>query len=851
MTFWTDQAVRALTRNRSFSLFFMLNLAMGLAGFIAIHSLSTSLNRHLNTNLKEILTADLVVSAARPLTREELTLIDDVLGPGVQTARQILFYTMVRGRTGARLTQVNAVDQAFPLYGAMVFEPPEGTRPLPESPGISMTRDTARTFGITPGDTVSLGSTSFAFTRILKEDPDRSLTSFELAPKIYMAISQVQGTGLIRFGSRVRHVHFYRLPATSDISAVKKALNARFDTLFQGHPVISVFDTHDMSRGLGRITRLFTGYLGLVSSVALFLAGIATAYLFRGYLDRRKQEIAILMSIGAGQRQILFLYTAQVLILGGAASLAAIVFSQALLPAFPVVLKDMIPKNLAITTPVSTVIIALVMGMAGSLIFCLPVFHRLFAIKPLMLLQGIHGRNRETSGQRLFRYLSLLPGAACFLGLAVLLADSLEKGLTFTLGFMGVMACLSGIGLGLFKSCRLLSRSGSTVRKIAFRNLYRNTASSLACFVTIAMGTFLISLIPQLQKGLQDELARPDGLKIPVFFLVDIQEEQRDALVEFIRSHDAVLSNLSPMVRGRILSVNNENFYDRQQKAAETSSGRQFRRLEFNFSFRKNLDDSEAITHGRKLSDTPWQFGSDTLFELSVAEEFADWYSIAMDDVITFDIQGIPFTGRVVNLRKVRWNSFQPNFFLLFQDGVLNDAPKTFLASIAGVPREKRADFKNAITDTFSNISVIDVTQTIGTLLAISDRLSISIKFMAFLAIAAGLVSIFSIARHEARNSQQQILLLKVLGAEFNDIRAISLVEFGFIGFSASAVAMCLSLLASWIISWFFFDRLWTVHWTYSLLIPVMTTLTCTATSWFASRKTLMAAPALLLADSR
>jgi putative ABC transport system permease protein len=388
------------------------------------------------------------------------------------------------------------------------------------------------------------------------------------------------------------------------------------------------------------------------------------------------------------------------------------------------------------------------------------------------------------------------------------------------------------------------------VRKIAFRNLFRNKQVSLACFVTIAMGVFLISIIPQFQKGLQNEIVQPKGLKIPVFFLVDIQGEQRTEFIEFMAHQNADLTHISPMVRGRILAKNDQPFYDEDTGSGQSNSGRRSRRLEFNFSYRKDLDPSETIVQGNPLSTIPWDFESGTPFEISVEASFAERYGIKMEDIIEFDIQGIPFTGRVVNLRKVRWNSFAPNFFLLFQDGVLNQAPKTFLAAISQVPPANRQPLKNQIVTAFPNVSVIDVTQMAGTLLAITDRLSLSIRFMAWLAIAAGLVSIFSIARHEAWKNETQINLLKVLGADFREIQAIALLEFGFIGFTAALFGILLSFGCSQAVSWYFFDSIRQFDVWICLAILSLTTGICMVTALMASRKVMQTKPIKLLADN-
>ncbi|MCP4719924.1 MAG: FtsX-like permease family protein, partial [Desulfobacteraceae bacterium] len=734
-----------------------------------------------------------------------------------------------------------------------------GTANIQDSPGLLMTRDTAHALGLGNQVRVNtplvLGNKTFYVHDYFKKDPDKSLTAVELAPKIYMGISQLEGTGLIRFGSRIRYLYYYRLSRGTDVPVLAHKLAQGFYGMSKGLPRVNVYDSQDVNRRLGRITGHFTGYMGLVSIVALFLAGIATAYLFRGYLNQKQQEMAVLMSIGAKQREIYLLFSFQLILLGTLASVLAIFISLLVVPVFPIIFKGLIPMDVNLSTDPVTILLALGMGMAGSLVFCLPVFVRIFGVKPLILLGGEGGRGIH--GMVPWQVISFFPGLAAFFMVSIVVAGSVKNGGVFAIGFILAMVFLSGVGWLVFSGCKTLSNTRYPVGKIAFRNLYRNKWSSLSCFVTIAMGAFLISMIPQIQKGLQTEIMRPEGLKIPIFFLVDIQDEQKPAFVEFIREQDAELANISPMVRGRILSVNQKPFHgvkkvsgSKRTKSKQPDPGLvrpRPRRLEFNFSHRKSLDISETIVQGRPLSKIPWSF--DDPFEISVAISFAEQYGLSLGDLIKFDIQGIVLTGRVVNLRHVRWNSFQPNFFLLFQDGVLNDAPKTHLAAISRVAPEKRQEMKNRIVSAFPNISIIDVTQMAGTLLDISDRLSLSIRFMAWLAIVAGLVSIFSIVRHETRKNENQVNLLKVLGADFKTVQGITLLEFGFIGFTASLFAVLLSFGFSRAISSYFFDSLWQFDLKASLLILLLTSFICMGTAMAASRKVMNTKPVKLLGN--
>lgn len=853
---WIRMALKELMKNKRFALFFILNLSLGLAGFIAIHSFGSSLNRHLDENLNEILAADLVLIANNPLTPEELILTDEVLGKDKIHARLISFFTMVKARGNVRLIRVMAIDDKYPLYGTFSLEGQSQKKDIQKRPGVFMTRDTAYALGIKNKADVNtpliLGSKTFSIKDFFVVDPDKSLTAVEFAPKIYMGIGQLEGTGLIQFGSRIKYYHFYRFNRDVDIPELAGNLRRQFSEKYPGPPRINIYDSRDVNKRLGRVIGYFTGYMGLVSVVALFLAGIATAYLFRGYLNLKQQEIAILMSIGAKQWEIYFYISFQLFILGTLASCLSIFISLFLIPAFPIIFQGLIPAHIRLTTDPATIALAVGMGMAGSLIFCLPVFVRIFGIKPLILLRGTKTTGKKNVRQVLWQAASFLPGLTAFYLVSIVVAGSIGNGTVFVAGFALALALLSGMGRLIFSGCRYLSATRNVVRKIAFRNLFRNKWSSLSCFVTIAMGAFLISIIPQVQKGLQNEFMRPEGLKIPVFFLVDIQEEQKKPFIEFIKLQDADLATISPMIRGRILTVNHQPFYS-QNRASESRQSvprHRGRRLEFNFSYRESLDVSETIVQGRPLSQTPWDFESATPFEVSVEESFAEQYGLALGDLIGFEIQGIPMAGRVKNLRKVRWNSFQPNFFLLFQDGVLNDAPKTFLAAIAHVAQENRQELKNKIVTAFPNVSVIDVTQMAATLLGISDKLSLSIRFMAWLAIAAGLVSIFSIARHEAWKNENQINLLKILGADYKTIQAITLLEFGFIGFTAALFAILLSFGFSLAISWYFFDSLWQFDLGVSLVILFLTTCICMGTALAASRKVMNTKPARLLANT-
>lgn len=944
---WLRLAIKELLRNRRFSLFFILNLSIGLVGFIALNSFNNSIETHLKNNLKEILTADLMINSPRPLNAAEDSAIESVLGPDKKESRQISFFSMISDSQASKLAHVIAIDGAFPLYGSIMSENgtsvPLNSKDLSSSSlhgiksspgqetqasqkndvlsgkqtdsnystrlnidsslainrGISkawLTQDLAVALETSKGGVVKIGDKDFIVDDIVTATPEASVTSIELAPKIYIGLYDAEKTGLVKFGSRINFTRYYRFPSGFDIKARTIALREKIDVLFDGNPTISVYNSDDVNQNLNRVFGYFTGYMGLISIVALFLAGIGTAYLFRGYLNTRLKEIAILMSLGARRIDSYLMFMFQVSILGAISTFLSVILSLLLLPLFPRVLQGLIPQNFHAATDINSVTMAFILGIFGSIIFCLPVFVRVHALKPVILLQGVHVitshvltvsriNSRETTSEistgdeltmlpeifnifmhfiaswcgRLSKkttihYLivisSLLPVTITFWLLSVGQTRSFERGSVFFAGSLCVMAVMTTVGWLLLNIVKKLSFTNRFIRKIAFRNLYRNQISTISCFVTIAMGAFLINVIPQIRNGIQDEISRPEGMKIPGFFLIDIQPEQLRDLTQFLEARNYSLTNVSPIIRGRIIKVNDKGFYDRFDEKTDEAPSRKgrYRRREFNFSYRSSLDDSsEKIVKGRALSKTPWNFESSEPMEISLEEGFAERFHLKIGDVMSFDVQGISLQGIVVNLRKVRWNSFQPNFFILFQKGVLEDAPKTFLASIPQMKSSEKIVLQNALVRNFPNISVLDVNQTVKQILTITDKLSFAVNFMASLAIIAGLVVVFSIARHETNERSWEINLLKVLGAGFNDIRKIVLLEFGLLGFMAAFFSTLLSLFASYGIAWFFFERLWSFRWEYTIFSLAGITFICILTAFVATARVIRQKPAVLL----
>ena len=856
--FWPKLALRELLNNQRFSLFFLFNLALGLAGFIALDSFKESLDVHLGKNSQTILGADLALTSYVPIDDQTLRKLESNFPESTLSTQKISLFTMVASKERSVLVQVTGIEEEFPFYGRLILEKGGTVQPQFIRQNLDMRGDAwiypelFTMLDIKEGGSVVIGEKSFPVTDSVIDDPSSSLSSFGLAPRIYLGLSDILETGLLRKKSRVSYQHLYRFPDETDLTVLVGTLKNKIRKFDGSYSKIRVLTHKRAANNMGRVMGYLNDYLGLVALIAVFLAGIGAAYLFRNYLVHRFREMSILMSLGATRQQTYRLVLWQLGLLGTGAALISIIISLGILPLLEILLEQFLPRGFETQVNVSSLIFALVLGSIGSLVFCLPVLTRIRSVQPLRLLHENTG-NHEVEVSLWSQALSYLPLIILSWLLSVWQSHSLIVGSTFVGMLLLAILILGTLAWGILMFAGKLSQtSGNTIKRLAFRNLQRNRAGAISCFLALALGTLLINLIPQIYQGIQEEISRPDDYRIPSLFLFDIQPEQLDHLQNILAEENTQLNYISPMVRARLEKVNGTKYkseFEEGLRTREQEREQGFRMRTLNLSYRTRLSDSELIVEGRQLAEN-YDWNSGSMAEVSLEERFAERMGLKLGDLLTFNVHEVPVEAKVVNLRKVKWNSFQPNFFILFQPGVLEQAPATFLASLGGLDKTRRMYFQNLIVNEFPNVSVIDVTRTVERVLKISDQMVLALRFMAYLSIMAGLVVVFSIARHEVEGRLWELNLLKVLGAKFSDIQKMIQIEFAVLGIYAGIFGVGLSLVMSYGIAWWFFENLWEWTWQISLASVAGVTTLSVAVAWLATRRTLRISPLNLLRSS-
>ncbi len=885
-------ALRDLAHQRAFSVFFVVNLALGLSGALLLDSLQGSVGRTLESRSRAILGADIRVTSTRGLSADEIHRLDAAAGASAGSD-VVQLYSMVAAAGRSRLVELRGIDHGFPLRGAIVLagagEIGDAEREKLEARSEAWADPSLLDqLGARLGDSVKIGSQTFVLSDTLVRDTGMSMRAASLAPRLYVSLARIETTGLLQTGSRVEHQRLLALPPGADAEAAA----ARMSEAVRDPRVRITTHTaavNEISAAYSRVTR----YLGLVSLVALALAGIASAYLFHAFLRRRLADLAILMSIGARRRRAQTLMLLEVSMLAAASAALATAGVMGMLPAIAHLISDLLPSELVLAVSAREAASALGIALVVGPVSCLPVLARLGSMRVAALFQervelGLAQRPRDV--------LWVLPAAAVFFALAVWRVGDLEQGAWFTaVMFAAFVVALAAGWLVL----PLLVRAGARARvsvRLALRQLSPARRGSRTAFTALVLTALLLGLPPQLRALLMRQLDPPGADSTPSLFLFDIQPEQADPLVAHLREAGTTLQRLAPMVRARLVAINDrevaaadaapEKGATEASAASEASEGdergatgdpsrsaatdsaqeqsrgatvdpvrapasslRDSERLasrNYNLTWQQELHSTEKLVAGSWFTGA-WSEASGELPQISMEVDFAKRLGLSIGDRLRFDVQGVPVDGRVVNLREVDWTSMQPNFFVSFQPGVLEAAPSVFLASVPALPPAAREKLQTSLVEKFPNVSMIDVARGVERALGLLTQLRWAVAATAWAALAVGLVLVFAIARDEAEERRWDINLMKVLGAPHRMLRASVAVEFAALAGAATFVGCGVALAACAALAYAVLDVAWSPWWPPLLGVAVVLPALASATALLAMRRVLRTRPALTL----
>ena len=810
-------AKQEILGHKKFSIFFILNVSLGLIGFISLDGFKNSFQSHLKENAKELLTADISVSTRRLLSPLEKETSTQLMPKGSLQTGVVSLYSMVAGKDLSRLVNVKVIDTLFPLYGEITLKnrgaiSSQSSKSILEKPKIWVYQEILDQLKIKVGDQLKVGNQSFEIDDVIIDDVAVNFSGVSFAPKIYMGKPFIEQTGLVQKGSTLWNTLYFKLPENASSEEFADLLNTKLDA-----PGIRVSSHENKGQNTGRLISYLMDYLGLVALAGFFLAALGVAYFYFSYFAKRLKDLTILLTLGLSPTQVAGIFVLQIIFLGICAASFSLLIAYGLIPFFPSLFAALFDAEIAPSISFHTVLVCFLMSIIGTLLICYPLIRKIHKLKPAILFQE-HANLTIPFAPADFA--AFIPAFLCYWGLAIWQANSWIVGSSFAFGFVGAGLVFTVLYLGLVK---VLGNQPSHIKSLstgmALLYLTRKPFHSLVAFLAISLGVMLLNVVNQTKERLQGELESPQSIELPSFFMFDIQDEQVEPLTTFLKSQGSPLASPSPLIRARLETVNGNPYtkpdLDDAPMTREEEQEQRMKNRGFNLSYRQEISASESIVKGQPFTK---RTSLDEPVQISVEVRFAGRLGLKIGDILKFDIQGVEVEGTVVNLRKVKWSSFQPNFFVQFQDGVLNEAPKTWVAS---VPQISTVDLKQLQVDlvkSFPNISVIDVARLVEKIIGITERMGLILNLMALLSLVIGITILFSICHYQGKLRQWDLNLMKILGSSFWLLRRSFYLEFGLLCLIASSLGALSAILLTYLLASNVFDNIFSVN----ITIPTM-----------------------------
>ncbi len=767
-------AIKELVIKWKWSLIFVCNLAFGFIGFTAVLSYQAAIERNAKKNSKQILSADLAISARKKIPELELGKVEDYLRDkniSFTKSKVTEFFSMVSIKDRSQLVAVKAIDSVYPLYGELTLTKStvgkDSAKSIFNQPRVWAYPELKGILGLDIGSKFKLGDFELTVEDFVIKDATQTFRLASLAPRIFLDSQWIEKFKLLQFGSTFTETYLYQYNSDSVPNIQKDLFTLISD------PAIQIDTPTTASEDSARQLGFLTDFLNLVALVAILLAGLGASYLYQVFARKKTKDFAIFKTLGLEYSSILKIYAVQLLILSFLVCLVSYLGSQAFIPLLQWIISPLVTQELMVTIPASIIGMTLLLTFIASLIVVGPYIQSLNQVSPGLLFKEEHSEIFKSSKS----FISFVV-ALCLMGL---LALFLTKSFIMTSVFVGSIAGLAVlffvIGHGIIF---LLGRLPLHfwVYKYAIKSLQRRKSTSLVLFATIGTAILLLNLLPQLKHSLKNEFLSNKNTQLPSLFLFDIQDEQIDPLKDIIKHNNKEISQLSPIVRSRILKINDIP-YERKAdfnsfKTREEERDARFRNRGINLTFRAELSKSETLAEGPLLADY-----KGTIPGLSIEQKYAQRMGIKLGDIIEFDIQGVEVKGQVVNFRTVKWTSFQPNFFIIFGPGVLEDAPKTSVGIVNSLTDTEVTSLISQVATALPNVSVIDVRQLIRDLLKVSDQMTLSLELMAYLSLITGFVVLISLISIQLQDRKWEINLFKVLGSSGRSINTNLLFEYG------------------------------------------------------------------------
>lgn len=782
-------------------------IVLSVASVLSLSLFSERLQSALTERTAEFIAADRLLDSNAPVDQ---AWIEKARQMGLQTTQQVYARSMVFGNEQMTLTSLRAADQGYPLKGELktalqAFDLGEATTSLPKAGEAWAESRLLQTLGLELGDAIEVGDSEFRLTRVITEVPDTGFSVFGGNPKVLINYQDLAATNITGPGSRITYTYFF-VGDSATLDEYYDWLQPKLNR--ELHSWKSVEDDDSpIGRSVGRAEQYFL----LASLLAIVLAAVSIAVAAQRYSQRHYDPVAIMKTLGASKSMVQRVYLYQISFI----TLLGIVIGSAA----GLLIQQLVVAAIADKVSVSMdiwhwrpLLIAIFTGVVCSVLFSLYPLLKLFSVPPLRVLRRDLGAGMSS---RLLQF-----GATGSAILLLMWAYSQNLKISLILFFSGIVlvAALLLITYALIALGRKLGNGKMGAWQLAWARIKRRAMDNSVQLISFSVTIMLLLVVLVMRNDMVSQWRDQLPANTPNYFLSNVTESQRVNLDSHFAEYGVQTDKFYPVVRARFVAINAEKIRTEVTKEDQdkVGQGRNGLGREANLTWSDTLQNGNAIVAGNWFDS--WQSGDP--YGVSVEQRLAKRLNIQLGDTLTFNIGSEVVDVKVTSLREVDWQTMQPNFFFVLQPQVMASFLPTYITSF-NLPTDQKAKISDLMRP-FASITLFDVDARINQLREIVDQVSLAVEFILVLVLIAGALVLIAQVQASMDERQQELAILRTLGAKGSLIRASVIFEFLIIGVVAGGMAAFANELTLYLLQTQIFQMQGTLHYQYWIIAPVV-----------------------------
>ena len=800
-------------------------VALAVGALTAVGFLTDRIGKAVARQANEVLAADLRLRSQDPIPSSWREMAE---GYDLQTADTLIFPSVVFGGDLSALTTVKAVSDTYPLRGSVrvsdtLFGEQRVVDNIPARGEVWADGALLARVDADVGDDLQVGESTLRVSAVLTYRPDQSIGFASLAPSILVNIEDIPATGLIGEGSRVGYALL--------VAGADEAVN-EFNTAIQEDLPESVraSNREESSERAYNAADRAQRFLSLTAVISLLLSAVAVAMSARRFAHRRMDTVALMKSLGATQGFVIAVAVMQLAMLGiiGIAAGSGIGYVAERL--LSVILADLIAADLPAVGPMPVILAS---GSALVLLvgFALPSLIQLRNTPPLRVLR--HDAMPPAPSRLLVAGLSLAAVAA----LLYRSVGDARMLLILLTGIVIIAAALYLVGRLLVATMGRFRSGVGVAWRYGLANVARRGRASAVQVVAFGLGLTVLLLLTIVRTDLLEGWRQTIDEDAPNHFMINIQPGERESVTKIFDDVGVPAPDFVPLIRARMKTINGVDVKEREYP---TRDGEWMANREANLSFAATLSSSNEIVDGEWW---PEDYSGPPL--VSVEEEALIETGLAIGDKLVWVIAGQELEVEIANSRRVNWDSFQPNFFMVMSPGALDNMPTTYISSLR--IEEAKQPVLVTLVRTHPSISVIDIDAILQQVRGIIEKATLAVQAVFIFTLAAGIAVLFAAVQSTIDERRFESAMLRALGARKRTVFSGVMAEFAALGLAAGLLASAGASILAAIVATQLFDLPYQFNpalWLAGLASGVL--VVC-ASGFFAARGAINAAPVNVL----